>query len=34
MTALRQLKRGSSRYALVTMCIGLGQGVATVIERV
>jgi acetyl-CoA C-acetyltransferase len=34
MTALRQLERGGGRYALVTMCIGLGQGVATVIERV
>jgi acetyl-CoA C-acetyltransferase len=34
MTALRELERKEGRYALVTMCIGLGQGVAAVIERV
>ncbi len=33
MTALRQLERTGGRYALATMCIGIGQGVATVIER-
>ncbi|MBU1195355.1 MAG: 3-oxoadipyl-CoA thiolase [Proteobacteria bacterium] len=33
MTALRQLERTSGRYALATMCIGIGQGVAAVIER-
>lgn len=32
-TALRQLERTNGRYALVTMCIGLGQGIAVVIER-
>ncbi len=34
LTALRQLERTGKRYALVSLCIGLGQGVATVIERV
>lgn len=32
-TALDELERTSKRYALVTMCIGLGMGIATVIER-
>jgi len=34
LTALRQLERTGGRYALVTMCIGIGQGIAVVIERV
>lgn len=34
LTALRQLERTGKRYALVSLCIGLGQGVASVIERV
>lgn len=34
LTALRQLERVQGRYALVTMCIGVGQGIAAVIERV
>ena len=33
-TALRQLQRVGGRYALCTMCIGVGQGIATIIERV
>jgi acetyl-CoA C-acetyltransferase len=33
-TALYQLQRSGGRYALCTMCIGVGQGVAMVIERV
>jgi acetyl-CoA acyltransferase len=32
-TALNQLERSSGRYALCTMCIGVGQGIALVIER-
>jgi acetyl-CoA C-acetyltransferase len=32
-TALDELERTKKRYALVTMCIGLGMGVATVLER-
>ena len=34
LTALHQLERTNGRYALVTMCIGVGQGIAAVIERV
>ncbi len=34
LTAMRQLERTGGRYALVSLCIGLGQGVAAVIERV
>lgn len=33
-TAARQLHRTGGRYALCTMCIGVGQGIAAVIERV
>jgi len=33
-TATRQLHRSGGRYALCTMCIGVGQGIATIIERV
>ncbi len=33
-TAARELQRRGGRYALCTMCIGVGQGIATVIERV
>ncbi|MCE1114401.1 MULTISPECIES: 3-oxoadipyl-CoA thiolase [Pseudomonas] len=32
-TALHQLERTGGRYALCTMCIGVGQGIALVIER-
>lgn len=32
-TALSQLERVRGRYALCTMCIGVGQGIATIIER-
>jgi acetyl-CoA acetyltransferase family protein len=32
-TALRELARRQGRYALVTMCIGVGQGLATLFER-
>ncbi len=33
-TAVYQLKKTGGKYALCTMCIGVGQGIATVIERV
>ena len=33
-TALYELRRRGGRYALCTMCIGVGQGIAMVIERV
>jgi acetyl-CoA acyltransferase len=32
-TAARQLERGKGRYALCTMCIGVGQGIAMIMER-
>jgi 3-oxoadipyl-CoA thiolase len=34
MTAAYQLRRTGGRYGLCTMCVGVGQGVAMVIERV
>jgi 3-oxoadipyl-CoA thiolase len=34
LTAIRQLHRTGGRYALATMCIGVGQGIAAVFERV
>ncbi|MBW7472004.1 3-oxoadipyl-CoA thiolase [Marinobacter sp. M216] len=34
LTATRQLERSGGRYALISMCIGVGQGIAAVIERV
>jgi len=33
-TALYQLLRTNGRYALCTMCIGVGQGIAIILERV
>ncbi|MEY2840594.1 MAG: hypothetical protein RJB60_2893, partial [Pseudomonadota bacterium] len=33
-TAVNQLHRIRGRYALCTMCIGVGQGIALIIERV
>lgn len=33
LTALRQLEMAGGRYALATMCIGMGQGIAVVLER-
>jgi acetyl-CoA acyltransferase len=34
LTASRQLQRGKGRYALASMCIGVGQGIAMMLERV
>ncbi len=33
-TAINQLHRSGGRYALCTMCVGVGQGIAMVLERV
>lgn len=33
-TLVHEMKRRGSHYGLVTMCIGVGQGIATVVERV
>jgi len=34
LAATEELHRTGGRHALCTMCIGVGQGIATVIERV
>lgn len=34
LTAARELQRSNKRFALVTMCIGVGQGYAAIIEKV
>lgn len=34
LTAARQLQRSGGRYALVSLCIGVGQGMAIVLERI
>ena len=34
LSTARQLQRSGGRYALVAMCIGVGQGIAVVLERV
>ena len=34
LSAVEELQRRQARYALCTMCIGVGQGIATVVERV
>ncbi|MDH3264770.1 MAG: 3-oxoadipyl-CoA thiolase [Paracoccaceae bacterium] len=34
LTAARQLRRTGGRYALCTMCVGVGQGAAMILERV
>ena len=34
MAAVNQLQRTGGRYALCTMCIGVGQGIAMILERV
>ena len=34
LTAIRELHRRQGRYALVSMCIGVGQGIAAILERV
>jgi 3-oxoadipyl-CoA thiolase len=34
LTAAHELQASGGRYALATMCVGVGQGVATILERV
>jgi acetyl-CoA acetyltransferase len=34
LTATEELQQGGGRYGLVTMCIGVGQGIALAIERI
>jgi len=33
LAAARELKRSKQRYALVTLCVGVGQGYATILEN-
>ena len=33
-TLLHEMRRRSARYGLATMCIGVGQGIATIVERI
>ena len=33
LTAARELQRSGKRYALATMCVGVGQGMATILEK-
>jgi len=33
LTAAHELRRSGGRYALATMCVGVGQGMATILER-
>ncbi|MDC3032300.1 3-oxoadipyl-CoA thiolase, partial [Bacteroidota bacterium] len=33
-SATNELIRKNKRYALITMCIGVGQGYATIIEKI
>ena len=33
-TLIHEMKKRGSRYGLATMCIGVGQGIATIIERI
>jgi 3-oxoadipyl-CoA thiolase len=33
-TLVQEMKKRGSRYGLATMCIGVGQGIATIVERV
>lgn len=33
-TLIHEMRRRGSRYGLATMCIGVGQGIATIVERV
>jgi acetyl-CoA C-acetyltransferase len=34
LTASRELARRNARYAVVSLCIGVGQGLAVVLERI
>jgi acetyl-CoA C-acetyltransferase/3-oxo-5,6-didehydrosuberyl-CoA/3-oxoadipyl-CoA thiolase len=33
-TLIHEMNRRGSRYGLATMCIGVGQGIATIVERI
>ncbi|MGH7887101.1 MAG: 3-oxoadipyl-CoA thiolase, partial [Candidatus Binatia bacterium] len=33
-TLVHEMQKRGSRYGLATMCIGVGQGIATIVERI
>jgi acetyl-CoA acetyltransferase len=33
-TLIHEMKKRGARYGLATMCIGVGQGIATIVERI
>ena len=33
-TLIHEMKKQNSKYGLATMCIGVGQGIATIIENI
>ena len=33
-TLVHEMQKRASRYGLATMCIGVGQGIATIVERI
>jgi acetyl-CoA acetyltransferase len=33
-TLIHEMQKRGSRYGLATMCIGVGQGIATIVERI
>jgi acetyl-CoA C-acetyltransferase/3-oxo-5,6-didehydrosuberyl-CoA/3-oxoadipyl-CoA thiolase len=33
-TLVHEMKKRGNRYGLATMCIGVGQGIATIVERI
>ena len=33
-TLIHEMKRRGSRYGLATLCIGIGQGISTIVERI
>jgi acetyl-CoA C-acetyltransferase/3-oxo-5,6-didehydrosuberyl-CoA/3-oxoadipyl-CoA thiolase len=33
-TLIHEMKKRSARYGLATMCIGVGQGITTIVERI
>ena len=33
-TLIHEMRKRGSRYGLATMCIGVGQGIATIVERI
>ena len=32
-TLIHEMKKGDTKYGLATLCVGVGQGVSTIVER-